>query len=1520
MVYHHQRGLIAPFFQKYYKVIALVIAGLFILSQVVLMLIPAQAAPAVDAFPSTNEANETADRPHVKLASATTNSVDLEFINNTSTQAKFEVRIDGEIVNSGEPHPNPCKASAASLNESCSGLRYIDDDEFYYTAGEVLVDNRASAPIKSNFEARSFNATEKVEVRLARGGERDWDFDWVTFNVLEAPVLSSTLPATGITDQVIDFTTSITETDDTNELVRVKTTLDNPAQASNIELFYLESTGPNAGTYQPLPFNGSGEVFFGPGTGFPVFNATTPLKVTFTAPGTYNSTVEIIRMSDGSTMGEPLHQSIVISNPPVAPAAPTNFFFTKVQNGANTGITCGATINWSIQTTGAGDEFAAWAHWGSAPHTAYHIETFFKDGDTWDRLHNSNNSKPMPYRFYGLGSQGDGLYRIKVVAYDTQNGLNSAAANCNLTYDNTAPTGQAVYSGGTEVDGVRYLETINDLTFDAQLNDNIELDQTSFVVWKVDSDFKNRDHLCGNWTNTSTTAHISGTSASVNGVAVGSTGNCASASWTDGYYEIGHRVYDQAGNFTGFNSPTQKFIIDSAGPSIVITDPASNSFVKSVLVDGEVEDENLKFFNIELSKVGDPSWNFTTQKIFAASGKTLYELTDFDLLGAAYYGLCDGVPCVGWLGGTDLPDGEYKIRINAYDKASNRTIYAHTFTLDTTKPTIAIDPMPPKLLAGTESFAVTVTDDNLDPNDNKQIWVELYKPDDGPDWKNKRGQKVNLSTGSGTFTVDTTYLPDGVYILRVGSVEDAAGNKSGDKSFKFFTVDNTAPEVSGIILNGENVTSPRDYNCGPTDFNLVSGLVDLSATITDNLSGVKNAKYKIRKVTNGGCTQTGIYQSGNVNMSNDSGDSWVTLPGTELDTNDAPADGNYTIMMTVTDNLGNSTTQYVDITVDNTAPVVDVTSHDDGDTIRGTATFEGVVTDDNPHHYWFVLQNSSNQTVAGPGVVNDSNSPANPSFTVNTKTLPDGNYTVKLEARDAADNKDPDIHGPSNDDGVSVDWAEIYIDNTRPVVTIITPNENSYNPTSIVIGATDNHGLKTATAHIYDETNSTLLVPCSTSVTPAGTDAYELTCPVSGLADGVYTIRANAQDLTGYTASTLTRQFTIDTTAPAKVEGLAVFDDDGEVTDGNTNDYSVTTKWDAIADAVKYEYCYWNDIATSPYNEGNCYTSFPTSNQQPGVFNQGEGIHHIKVRAIDAAGNEGPWSDTLDILFDETPPTTVDPLTLPDSNTDWNGAIPIEGVTTDDYGVNFVNIYAKPAGTDDSNYQYITTVDNPDDDSPFNWSTTWDPSTEGPFTADPQGAYDIKATATDVTGNEEHSAFALAVVFDTNPPVVTVNNLTTDDTTPELTGAVDDTNATVEITVNGATYSAVNNGDGTWTLPNDTISPALLVAVYDVQASATDAASNVGTDGTTDELQVVAANNDNNGNVAGTACDVRQEDCSPNTDNDDSGNVLAATGTQIWLGGSLIGLVVAVLAGLSNRINLVTVDARIKNFRTSKQI
>ncbi|MBW3010234.1 beta strand repeat-containing protein, partial [Acinetobacter baumannii] len=61
------------------------------------------------------------------------------------------------------------------------------------------------------------------------------------------------------------------------------------------------------------------------------------------------------------------------------------------------------------------------------------------------------------------------------------------------------------------------------------------------------------------------------------------------------------------------------------------------------------------------------------------------------------------------------------------------------------------------------------------------------------------------------------------------------------------------------------------------------------------------------------------------------------------------------------------------------------------------------------------------------------------------------------------------------------------------------------------------------------------------------------------------------------------------------------------------------------------------------------------------------------------------------------------------------------------------------------------------------------------------------------------------------------------------TGTVNDPTATVVVNVDGVDYPAVNNGDGTWTLADNTL-PALTDGPHTITVTATDAAGNVGTD------------------------------------------------------------------------------------------
>jgi len=119
------------------------------------------------------------------------------------------------------------------------------------------------------------------------------------------------------------------------------------------------------------------------------------------------------------------------------------------------------------------------------------------------------------------------------------------------------------------------------------------------------------------------------------------------------------------------------------------------------------------------------------------------------------------------------------------------------------------------------------------------------------------------------------------------------------------------------------------------------------------------------------------------------------------------------------------------------------------------------------------------------------------------------------------------------------------------------------------------------------------------------------------------------------------------------------------------------------------------------------------------------------------------------------------------------------------------------------------------------------------------GTHDVVLTGDDPAENGFNETFLDAIEVDLVVPMITVDNLITTDNTPELTGTIDDPSATIQVQVDGGTlFPATNNGDGTWTLPDNTITPPLPDGTFDVMAAATDAAENVGTDLSMDELTV----------------------------------------------------------------------------------
>lgn len=80
----------------------------------------------------------------------------------------------------------------------------------------------------------------------------------------------------------------------------------------------------------------------------------------------------------------------------------------------------------------------------------------------------------------------------------------------------------------------------------------------------------------------------------------------------------------------------------------------------------------------------------------------------------------------------------------------------------------------------------------------------------------------------------------------------------------------------------------------------------------------------------------------------------------------------------------------------------------------------------------------------------------------------------------------------------------------------------------------------------------------------------------------------------------------------------------------------------------------------------------------------------------------------------------------------------------------------------------------------------------------PEGSNPVVIRSTEPTGLVTTSNSNLTT--DYTPPQTTVNDL---EANQNLSGSIDDPNATVEVNINGTDYTAINNGDGTWTLPTN---------------------------------------------------------------------------------------------------------------------
>gem|GEM_PF-4266313 len=105
-----------------------------------------------------------------------------------------------------------------------------------------------------------------------------------------------------------------------------------------------------------------------------------------------------------------------------------------------------------------------------------------------------------------------------------------------------------------------------------------------------------------------------------------------------------------------------------------------------------------------------------------------------------------------------------------------------------------------------------------------------------------------------------------------------------------------------------------------------------------------------------------------------------------------------------------------------------------------------------------------------------------------------------------------------------------------------------------------------------------------------------------------------------------------------------------------------------------------------------------------------------------------------------------------------------------------------------------------------------------------EGVNALQVREVDQAGNPSLAA-VLEFTLDLTAPTLLTDTITTNNTSPELSGRVDDPAAEVVVTIGSHEYIAVNNGDGTWSIAAGTIA-TLTDAITTVLVNATDVAGN----------------------------------------------------------------------------------------------
>ncbi|EPL4525211.1 Ig-like domain-containing protein [Enterobacter asburiae] len=663
-------------------------------------------------------------------------------------------------------------------------------------------------------------------------------------------------------------------------------------------------------------------------------------------------------------------------------------------------------------------------------------------------------------------------------------------------------------------------------------------------------------------------------------------------------------------------------------------------------------------------------------------------------------------------------------------------------------------------------------------------------------------QTVTITFGGKTYTAKVD--ADGNWTATVPSA-DLAGLKDGDASVQVrvtsahgnsasagreYSVDATAPTVTIDTVAGDNVINASEAAAG----------VAISGTTTAEVG-------QTITVTLGGKSYTAQVQQGGI---------WsVNVPGTDLS---ALADNGYTVQVSVSDAAGNPGSAGKAITLDTTPPtvsfnavagddVINSVEHGQAQIVSGTATGASVgdklVITIGSNQYTTTVDASGNWSVGVPASV--------------ISALTDGTVSLSATITDSAGNSSTQTHD------MVVNTASVALTiNTLSGDDVINAAEAG---SALVING--------SSAQFASGTQVTVtLNGKSYTATIQSDGSWTTTVPaadVGALADGAsYQVSVSAQDSAGNSASA-THGISVDTTAP--VVSIATLSGD-DMLNALEAQQPLTVHGSSSAEAGQTVTVTLGGktYTATVANDGTWTLDVPAAD----LAALSQGALTVTASVNDNAGNNGQTTHTLTV--DTVAPTVAISTVADDdivNNAEQLAGQTISGTTTAEQGQTVTVSF--------NGHSYQATVG--EDGS---WSV-FVPGRD--FLGLSDGDYTITASVSDRAGNPGSATHDVTLNGDV--PTITINTFAQDDIvnaaehgTPLVVSGTTDAPAgqTVTITLNGKTYTATVQNDGSWSY---TVGSADVTALADggsyvINAQVSNTIGNSGSDNHTVTVDLTA--------------------------------------------------------------------------------